>query len=289
MSWLHQYTGSEHFGYYSWLALDFFLVVISVIDAWIFQLLLAEESLANVSSFRMLRLLRVFRSVKLIRYYPDLWLLVNGLGQSMRAIGWVMMLLFLSIYVSALFISAQVRDNGYYMGENGQPHPDPMRANIHEWFGDVPNAMLTLFQVVTLEAWPDIVRCMMRENAGYAVFFVLFIITTNFTVMNLFIGVLVEYIQSAANTADLELMKVVKDDRNRMGEELKEVFDLVDVDKSGSLSAEEFRDAITNNEDVRRKVTRMRVQEDELDWLFEVLFIEFEIDTRGKFGFILGT
>eukprot|EP00392_Amoebophrya_sp_AT5.2_P018342 g18858.t1 len=103
MSWLHQYTGSEHFGYYSWLALDFFLVIISVIDAWIFQLLLAEESLANVSSFRMLRLLRVFRSVKLIRYYPDLWLLVNGLGQSMRAIGWVMMLLFLSIYVSALF------------------------------------------------------------------------------------------------------------------------------------------------------------------------------------------
>eukprot|EP00392_Amoebophrya_sp_AT5.2_P018341 g18857.t1 len=83
---------------------------------------------------------------------------------------------------------------------------------------------------------------------------------------------------SAANTADLELMKAVKGDRNRMGEELKEVFDLVDVDKSGSLSAEEFRDAITNNQDVRRKVTNMRVQEDELDWLFEVL----DADGSGK-------
>ncbi|CAD7967679.1 unnamed protein product [Amoebophrya sp. A120] len=271
LSWVHQYMGTEHFGHFAWLVFDFFLVIVSILDAWVLQLVMSGEGFANVSAFRILRLIRVFRTVKLIRYYPDLWLLVNGLGQSLRALSWVMLLLLLAVYVSALFLAEQIRDNEFYMGPDGTRHPDPMYHDVHEYFSSVPMAMLTLFQIVTLENWPDIVRTMMEETFWYGIFFVLFIVGTNFMIMNLFVGVLVEYIQSAANTAEVELMKLVTKDKNRMCEELKEIFAMVDVDNSGSLSAEEFKEAIVTQPEVKRKISNLRVEDDELDWLFEVL------------------
>ncbi len=63
--------------------------------------------------------------------------------------------------------------------------------------------MFTLFQIVTLESWTLIARTMTEENAFYGVFFTCYIIAANFMMMSLFIGVLVDTLTAAANTADL--------------------------------------------------------------------------------------
>ena len=74
-------------------------------------------------------------------------------------------------------------------------HPDP---RMQEWFGSVGASAYTLFQVMTLESWSmGIVRPTMELFPYAWVFFVPFIIVTSFAVLNLFIGIIVDAMQTA--------------------------------------------------------------------------------------------
>jgi voltage-gated sodium channel len=66
-----------------------------------------------------------------------------------------------------------------------------------EWFGSIGASAYTLFQIMTLESWSmGIVRPVMEQYPLAWVLFVPFIILTAFTVLNLFIGVIVDAMQS---------------------------------------------------------------------------------------------
>ncbi len=72
-----------------------------------------------------------------------------------------MVLLCMIIYVCAILLTSQVKGNQFYEGteqEQATNTVDPDRKKVHEYFESVSASMLTLFQVVTLENWPDIAR-----------------------------------------------------------------------------------------------------------------------------------
>ena len=74
-------------------------------------------------------------------------------------------------------------------GLYGEPFPD--------WFGSLGRSMFTLFQIMTLESWSmGIVRPVMTVFPFAWIFFVLFILVATFTMLNLFIGVIVETMQT---------------------------------------------------------------------------------------------
>lgn len=84
--------------------------------------------------------------------------------------------------------------------------------------------MFWLFVIMTLEAWADIVSPLNDVSPWWTFFFIGFILITHFTILNLFVGVIVEHIQNAANTADLELMMEVKQNQEDLFKELHETF-----------------------------------------------------------------
>eukprot|EP00392_Amoebophrya_sp_AT5.2_P017670 g18072.t1 len=309
------YTQTDRCGQISWLSLDAFVILISAADVWLFALFFAgEKNTKTLSALRVLRLLRVLRSIKLIRYFKDLWLLVNGLARALRSIVWVMLLLSLIIYVSALFLTSQVKGNEFYLdpADGASPHPDADRRNIAKFFDTVSSSMLTLFQVVTLENWPDIARTMMEESSFYGVFFAVFIVITNFMMMSLFVGVLVDNLTTAASTADLTLMQQIRSQQDSLAEELRMVFMRVDRDGDGTVTKEEFIAAMTeagggggkeenssppevgsslfaaekasvgsslsNAQTIREAITGLNVTEADLDWIFE----SFDADHNGE-------
>ena len=66
-----------------------------------------------------------------------------------------------------------------------------------QWFGDLGRSAYTLFQVMTLESWSmGIVRPVMEVHPWAWAVFLPFILATAFTVLNLFIGVIVDAMQS---------------------------------------------------------------------------------------------
>ena len=70
-------------------------------------------------------------------------------------------------------------------------------ADFPDWFGSVGASMYSLFQVMTLESWSmGIVRPVMEQHPLAWLFFVPFIIVTSFAVLNLFIALIVNSMQS---------------------------------------------------------------------------------------------
>jgi voltage-gated sodium channel len=65
-----------------------------------------------------------------------------------------------------------------------------------EWFGHLGLSLYTLFQVMTLESWSmGIVRPLMESHPWAWLFFVPFIVFATFTILNLFIGIIVSTMQ----------------------------------------------------------------------------------------------
>ena len=168
------------------------------------------------SSIAILRLLRLLRVLKLVKALPKLQMLVNALLRSIPSMGYVSLLLLLLFYIYAV---AAVT----FFGENDPVH-----------FKDLQTAMLSLFRVVTLEDWTDIMYINMHGCANYgydgimekctnsnsypvgaALFFVSFVLLGTMIVLNLFIGVIMTGMDEARRSMDehnLEEKKGVDDE-----------------------------------------------------------------------------
>ncbi len=148
-----------------WSLFDFFVVAIALIP-----------STGNLSVLRALRILRVMR---LITVVPSLRRVVGGLIAALPGMGSIVALLSLIYYVFAVMATKL------------------FAASFPEWFGNIGASAYSLFQIMTLESWSmGIVRPVMEKYPYAWAFFVPYIIMTTFAVLNLFIGVVVNAMQT---------------------------------------------------------------------------------------------
>jgi voltage-gated sodium channel len=172
-----------------WNVFDFLVVGISLVPA--------SGPLAILRSLRVLRVLRLLSSVRRLRQ------LVEGLLRAVPSIGWVALLLLLVFYVFAVMGTALF----------GAAFPD--------WFGTLGASMYTLFQIMTLESWSmGIARPVMAAYPFAWLYFVAFIMVSAFTVLNLFIGIVVNAMQ-AAHWEEEDARRL--DEENRAREERREI------------------------------------------------------------------
>ncbi len=255
------------------MTFDFVIICISIIDLMLSYYVYSQGGSGgegfdgmNVSFIRVLRLARVARSGKLARYFEDLFLLVAGLAKALRTIIWVLLLLGIVIYICAIFLTQTIGHDPYY-----QYHDDEAVRETWSKFRNMGRSMFWLFVIMTLEAWADIVSPLNEINAMWTFFFIGYILITHFTILNLFVGVIVEHIQRSANTADLELMMEVRTNQQSLYQELHETFRVADSNGDGHLTTDEFRNVAATNDDVKGKLDRLGVKHYELEWLFDVL------------------
>lgn len=127
-----------------------------------------------------LRGLRVIRALRLLSAVPQMRAVVQALLDALPGMGAVIIMLSIVYYVFAVMATLMYGDT------------------FDEWFGTLGRSFYSLFQIMTLESWSmGIVRPVMEEFPTAWVFFVPFIIITAFSVLNLFIGLLVNTMQSA--------------------------------------------------------------------------------------------
>jgi voltage-gated sodium channel len=121
----------------------------------------------------VLRLVRTLRLLRLITALPRLQLLVGALLHSLSAMGYVSLLLGLIFYIYAV--------TGIHL----------FGANAPQHFGSLPVALLSLFQMITLDNWSDLFHAA-REGSpiGAITYFVSFILLGTMIMLNLFIGVI---------------------------------------------------------------------------------------------------
>ena len=140
--------------------------------------------LPTSGALTVLRTLRILRILRLISVVPQMRRVVSAIGYSIPGMVSVVGVLGLIFYVAAVLATKLFG-----------VHPDP---NMQEWFGTISASAYTLFQIMTLESWSmGVVRPTMTLFPWAWAFFLPFIIITSFAVLNFFIGIIVDSMQTA--------------------------------------------------------------------------------------------
>lgn len=185
-------------------------------DPWrIFDLLVVGVALIPATgSLSVLRALRILRVLRLISIVPSLRRVVTGFITALPGMGSIMLLLGLVFYVFAVMATKLY----------GASFPDR--------FGDIGASLYTLFQIMTLEGWSDgVVRPVMEVYPSAWLFFIPFIVATSFTVLNLFIGVIVSAME-AEHEAEESAER--NDDQQELLREIRALRDEVRALKDGA-------------------------------------------------------
>ncbi|WP_191083330.1 ion transporter [Roseococcus microcysteis] len=127
----------------------------------------------------VLRALRILRVLRLVSVVPSMRLVVEAMLHALPGMGSIVMLMGLIFYVFAVMATKLY----------GEILPDR--------FGTLGSSLYTLFQMMTLESWSEAnVRPILEHQPLAWMFFVPFILIATFVVLNLFIGVIVDSIQT---------------------------------------------------------------------------------------------
>lgn len=174
-------------------------------DPWsLFDLAVVAIALVPATGqFAVLRALRVLRVLRVLTIVPSMRRVVGGLLAAIPGLASIGMVLALVFYVFAV-----ITTNLF-----GQDFP--------EWFGTLGRSLYTLFQVMTLESWSmGIVRPVMEVYPYAWAFFVPFILVATFTMLNLFIGVIVSAMQSFTSEEKVETIGAVEAAREHIEADL---------------------------------------------------------------------
>lgn len=176
-----------------WNVFDFFVVAVALIPGG--------------GAWAVLRSLRVLRVLRLLTMIPSLRRVVAAFIHSIPGLSEVVLVM------AIFFFTAGVLATNLF----SETHP--------QWFGSLPGSLYTLFQIMTLEGWSmGIVRPVMQEHPYAWAFFVPFIVVATFTILNLFIGIIVTTMQElhtlpVPDLSETELMEVLK----RMDEDVNKL------------------------------------------------------------------
>jgi len=173
-----------------WSIFDFLVVAIALVPA--------------TGPLQVLRALRILRVVRLISTVPSLRRVIGGLLAALPGMGSIILLLALVFYVFAVMATNLYGDS------------------FPEFFGTVPASLYSLFQIMTLESWSmAIVRPVMDAHPSAWAFFVPFIVCTAFTVLNLFIGVIVSAMQQETDALAAADREALHTESSAMMDELR--------------------------------------------------------------------
>jgi voltage-gated sodium channel len=256
---------------WAWNVFDTLVVLLQVVE---------EILTAMASSFRMnfsflrvvriFRLVRVIRLIRLLRLIGELRTLVASLAGSLKSFGWTIFLLFGMVYTASIFFTQLVVDNE--LGKDASELPNEV---LRDYFGSLGYSILTLVQsIMGGVSWREVSSPLMDElHWAMALVFCAYITFCVLAIMNVVTGVFVDSaLKSAKNDRDIYLINTVRTMFRHMGldlvseltwsqfesaldsremveyfkaididiSEAEGIFQLLDMNNSGALSAGEF-------------------------------------------------
>ncbi len=186
---LRLYVHRANFWRDPWSVFDFAVVAIALLPA--------------TGPLAVLRALRVLRVLRLLTMVPSMRRVVGALLAAIPGLGSIAMVLIIIYYVFAVIATKL------------------FAAAYPEWFGTIGQSLYTLFQVMTLESWSMGIARPVMESFPYAwAFFIPFILVATFTMLNLFIAIIVNAMQSVSEAEQADARQAVEAARDHIEADL---------------------------------------------------------------------
>ena len=246
----------------AWNILDLLLVAVQVFEEianLVFLSVDNAQAVVNSGVMRTVRILRgikVMRLVRTVRFAEELQLIVSCLILSVRTFACVVSLLFMCIYVMAIYTTQAV-----YVRRLENPSGSGDEALV-KWWGNLPTSMLSLFQALSGGVdWNDISEPLKNHiSPWFAYLLVLFIAYCFLALLNVATGTFVEAVSRQAEHLKIRTQII----------QARKVFQQIDRDQSGTISLLELRNQ-TSTPAVLEFFDYVNVDPSEAQYLLEVL------------------
>jgi len=253
----------------SWNVFDSSILLVTIADISVsfaehfISLHSAKDDFKHIA--KTFRIGRVLRLLRLFRFVQELNLILSGMGASLLKLFWCLSLLFMTIYMAAIFALR-------YIGQADHLKGDEVIAST---FGTLGRCMFTLFTFVTLEGFPDVTMYLMRPEilgAPIAVGVVAFIIFTNLAVLNLVAAVVLESIMVAAEKDQRKRQARLERERAHAVQRLAKVFGSIHgIDHHAGLALSDFKQAVAEHPELQAELSRLDVLSQDVDELFHLM------------------
>lgn len=242
-----------------WNMFDFFVVA-----AQIFELFMEAIGSAwnwNLNLLRILRLVRIIRLARALRLIGELRTIVSSIAGSFRPLFWTCILLFMVLYVLAVYFTQVVVNTQITLLNEGLPLP----GDLEKYWGALVPSIFSLYCSITggLD-WEMAVRPLMDHvGSEMGVLYVLYITFTVFAMLNVVTGVFIESVMKHAN----------RENEIRTMANVQHLFKHLDVDSRGEITWEKFEQSLHKNE-MREFFKTIDVDIRHAKNLFEVLDVD---------------
>lgn len=154
---------------------------------WFDFIVVGVSLIPGGSSFSVLRALRVLRVLRLLHVIPTMRRITEALLSALPGMGAILAILGLVFYVGV--VMATYLFSGSQNTEN---------------FATLGASALSMFEVLTMEGWNGHMRDLLDEYPWAWAFFIPFILFTVWSILNLFVAVIVDSLQESAIETVLE-------------------------------------------------------------------------------------
>lgn len=224
----------------------------NLFDATIVSVSLAQVCLApffDTDQLKVVRIIRLIRVISALRKVPCLRKLEHMLlavFNTLPALAPAVLLLILMMYVFVLFFMQGLVD---YLITADPRDADSGVDDLVSAFGTVTDALETLFMsVVGGRNWDGLLVAMRRVGPLYEVTFPVYVGFVTFAVLNILTGIFVDAAQQFSSM-DRELAVELQVDKEKeYVKGLMNLFVEADVDKSGTLTWDEFMEHFESTE-----------------------------------------
>lgn len=267
---------------WTWNWFDFLVVVTGIFDQWIFPAVMnvmsqgyskQEESELHKGKkdldgvMRLIRLLRILRLFRLVRVIRQLRELVESVMEALQGMFWVLVFMVGTLY-SVAIVCTQMIGHGNILPEDMKD--DEEIIEIRSMFTSVQDSMFTLFG--TMSSWSLMKFVPLFEEIPLLKpAFVLFYVYSAWALLAVMTGVVSESMIAIRERMLREDQQRDEVRKTMITKTLLELFNEADVDRSGTVSRQEF-DAMLKAPELVGKITKnthLKVQDLQalFDWL----------------------
>uniref|UniRef100_A0A3B5AN67 Voltage-dependent L-type calcium channel subunit alpha n=1 Tax=Stegastes partitus TaxID=144197 RepID=A0A3B5AN67_9TELE len=187
-----------------------------VVSTGIMELILVHMGVMSVMGISVLRCIRLLRLLKVTRYWTSLSNLVASLLNSVRSIACLLLLLFLFIVIFSL-LGMQV-----FGGKFNFPNQPKPRST----FDSFPQALITVFQILTGEDWNAVMYEGIMAHGGpsmpgilVSIYFIILFVCGNFILLNVFLAIAVDNLAEAESLTLAQKEKAEEKQRKKLAEQ----------------------------------------------------------------------
>eukprot|EP00397_Hematodinium_sp_SG-2012_P017816 GEMP01018230.1.p1 GENE.GEMP01018230.1~~GEMP01018230.1.p1 ORF type:complete len:346 (+),score=58.27 GEMP01018230.1:131-1039(+) len=161
-------------GYFmnKWNRFDFVLVVSALLDTGILSHISIGIHLNIFTIWRIIRLFRLARLIRFVRMFRELYLIINGMVDALKAVGYVFLVMLLLLWCGAIFMTIMVGHDSDPRGYNY----DQVPWTREQYWGTVSRSLFSLFQLMTADAWVSSLAAPVLAKYSYMIFFFAFMV-----------------------------------------------------------------------------------------------------------------